>query len=129
MRQILTGTVILASCSSRSGSCQPTTGRCLCLNPDCSCKHRSHRANAPSFHRPHHSRWTAQDAIPVDARIGLTLTVDEKGQPQDVQVIQGINPFWDARIVDAVRKFHYRPGTIDNKPTPVDLNLTVTIAR
>ena len=70
-----------------------------------------------------------QDAIPVDARIGLTLTVYEKGQPQDVQVIQGINPFWDARIVDAVRKFHYRPGTIDNKPTPVDLNLTVTIAR
>ncbi|MGB6720249.1 MAG: hypothetical protein WBE72_05610 [Terracidiphilus sp.] len=70
-----------------------------------------------------------QDAIPVNAQVGLTLTVDEKGQPQDIHVVKGINPFWDARIVDAVRKFHYRPGRIDEMPIPVDMNLTVTIAR
>ncbi len=71
----------------------------------------------------------AKDSIPVDAQIGLTLTVDAEGRPQDVHVVKGINPFWDARIVDAVRQFHYRPGTIDNQPIPVDMNLTVTIAR
>lgn len=69
------------------------------------------------------------DAIPVDAQVGLTLVVDENGQPQDIHVVKGINPFWDARIVDTVSKFHYRPGTIDAKPIPVDLNLTVNISR
>jgi hypothetical protein len=69
------------------------------------------------------------DAIPVDAQVGLTLTVDENGQPQDIHVVKGVNPFWDARVVDAVSKFHYRPGTIDAKPIPVDMNLTVNIAR
>jgi hypothetical protein len=70
-----------------------------------------------------------QNAIPVDAQVGLTLTVDEKGQPQDVHVVKGINPFWDTRVVEAVRRFHYRPGTIDSKPIPVDMKLTVNFAR
>src|ERR1700678_2580061 len=43
-----------------------------------------------------------QDVIPVDAQIGLTLVVDEKGRPQDIHVVKGINPFWDARVVEAV---------------------------
>jgi outer membrane biosynthesis protein TonB len=70
-----------------------------------------------------------KDAIPVDAQVGLTLTVDEKGQPQDIHVVKGINSFWDARVVEAVSKFHYRPGTIDNQVVPVDMNLTVNFAR
>jgi Gram-negative bacterial TonB protein C-terminal len=70
-----------------------------------------------------------KDALPIDAQVGLTLTVDEKGQPQDIHVVKGINPFWDARIVEAVSKFQYHPGTIDAKPIPVDLNLIVNIAR
>ncbi len=70
-----------------------------------------------------------EDAIPVDAQIGLTLTVDEKGQPQDIHVVKGINPFWDARIIDTVSKFRYRPGAIDEKPIPVDMNLIVNISR
>ncbi|HEY1649078.1 MAG TPA: hypothetical protein VGF96_13945 [Terracidiphilus sp.] len=71
----------------------------------------------------------AQETIPVDAQVGLTLTVDDKGQPQDIHVVKGINPYWDARIVEAVSKFHYRPGTINAKAIPIDMNLTVNIAR
>lgn len=70
-----------------------------------------------------------QDAIPVNAQVGLTLTVDDQGQPQDIHVVKGINPFWDARIVDAVSKFHYRPGTIDAQPIPIDVNLTISLTR
>jgi hypothetical protein len=70
-----------------------------------------------------------KESIPVNAQVGLTLTVDENGTPQDVHVVKGINPFWDARIADEVRQFHYRPGSIDAKPIPVDMNLTITIAR
>ncbi len=69
------------------------------------------------------------EAIPADAQIGLTLVVDANGQPQNIHVVKGINPFWDARVIDTVSKFHYRPGTIDAKPIPVDMNLTVNITR
>jgi len=67
--------------------------------------------------------------IPDGAEVGLTFTVDENGTPENVRVIKSYNPFWDARVVDAVRQFHYRPGTVDKQPVAVEMNLTVNIAR
>jgi hypothetical protein len=69
------------------------------------------------------------DALPVNAQIGLTFVVDEKGHPQGIHVVKGLNPFWDTRVMDAVSRFQYRPGTIDETPIPVDMNLTINIAR
>jgi hypothetical protein len=69
------------------------------------------------------------DLIPANAQIGLTFVVDEKGRPVNIHVVKGFNPFWDARVVEAVSKFYYRPGTIDEKPIPIDMNLTVTLSR
>ena len=66
---------------------------------------------------------------PTDGKVGLSLTVDANGKPQDIHVVEGINPFLDARVVEAVSKFRYHPGTIDSKPIPVDVNLTVTLTR
>lgn len=67
--------------------------------------------------------------IPDGAEVGLTFTVNENGNPENVRVTKSYNPFWDARVVDAVRQFHYKPGTVDNQPVAVDVNLTVNIAR
>jgi len=69
------------------------------------------------------------DLIPADAQVQLSLTVDEKGQPQNIQVVKSCSPFIDARVIETVSQFHFRPGTIDNQPTAVDLNLTVNVAR
>jgi TonB family protein len=66
--------------------------------------------------------------VPGDAEVGLTLTVDENGRAQNVKVVKSLNPVWDARVVDAVSKAHFKPGTVSNQPTAVDLNLTVNIA-
>jgi TonB family protein len=68
-------------------------------------------------------------SIPGTAQVGLSFTIDEKGHPQDIQVTKSLNPLWDARVVDAVRRFRYRPGTVSNSPVPVDMNLTVNIVR
>ena len=69
------------------------------------------------------------DAIPTDAQVSLSLTVNEKGQPENIQVTKSFSKFWDARIIDTVREFHFKPATVDNQPTPVDMNLVVNIAR
>jgi TonB family protein len=65
--------------------------------------------------------------FPMDSKVGLSLTVDSNGQPQNVKVVKSVNSFWDARVVDAVQKSHFHPGTIDQQPIPVDLDLTVTL--
>jgi hypothetical protein len=67
--------------------------------------------------------------VPQDAEVGLSLIVDDKGQPQNIHVTKSYSPFWDARVIDTVSHFHFKPGTVSNQPTPVDLNLTVDITR
>jgi hypothetical protein len=69
------------------------------------------------------------DLIPADAQVQLSLTVDEKGQPQNIHIVKSFSPFIDANVIDTVSQFHFRPGTIDNQPVAVDLNLTVNVAR
>jgi TonB family protein len=69
------------------------------------------------------------DAIPGDAQVGLSLTINEKGQPENIQVTKSYSKFWDARVIETVREFHFKPGTVDNQPTSVDMNLVVNIAR
>jgi TonB family protein len=70
-----------------------------------------------------------QSSIPGNAEVGLSLTVDENGRPVNIKVVKPLNPLWDARVVDAISRAHFKPGTIDNQPTAIDLNLTVNIAR
>ena len=69
-----------------------------------------------------------QSFAPMDSQVGLSLTVDESGLPQNVKVVKSSNPYWDARVVDAIQRSHFRPGKVDDTPTPVELNLTVDIA-
>jgi TonB family protein len=69
------------------------------------------------------------DSLPPDAQVSLFLTIDEKGQPENIQVTKSYSKFWDARVIDTVREFHFKPATVDNQPTPVDMNLVVNIAR
>ncbi len=66
--------------------------------------------------------------IAADTQVGLSLTVDSNGQPQNVKVVKPSNPYWDARVVDAIQKAHFRPGKVDDTPIPMDLNLTVNVA-
>ncbi len=65
--------------------------------------------------------------LPMDAQIGLSLTVNSDGKPENVKVVKSSNPYWDARVVDAIQKSHFRPGKVDNTPIPVEMNLTVNV--
>jgi TonB family protein len=69
------------------------------------------------------------DALPTDAQVGLSVTIDEKGEPENIQVTKSYDKFWDARVIETVRQFKFKPATVDHEPVPVDMNLTVNIAR
>lgn len=66
--------------------------------------------------------------VPGDAQVGLALTIDASGRPQNIHVVKSLTPLWDSQVIEAVSKFHFQPGTIDKQPIPVDMNLTVNIA-
>ena len=65
--------------------------------------------------------------IPNDSTIVLSLNVDEMGKAQDVQVVKSVNKMLDARVLEAVRQFHFTPARLDDQPVPVDLTLNVVV--
>ena len=67
--------------------------------------------------------------VPFESTVGLSLTVDADGKAENIKVVKPSNPYLDARVIEAVQKAHFRPGSVDNTPTPVDMNLTVVVAR
>jgi TonB family protein len=71
----------------------------------------------------------AKTFIPMDSLVGLSFTVDTKGQAQDVKVVKSMNPYWDARVVEAIQRSHFRPGKLDNQLIPVEMNVTVDIQK
>jgi TonB family protein len=71
----------------------------------------------------------SMNLMPANAQVELSLTVDEKGLPQNVKVVKSFNPFVDASVIDTVNQMRFRPGTLDNRPTPIDLNLIINVTR
>jgi len=69
------------------------------------------------------------NAIPSDAQVGLSLTIDQKGQPENIQVTKSLGAYWDARVIESVTQLHFKPATVDKEPTRVDMNLLVNIVR
>jgi TonB family protein len=75
------------------------------------------------------SDGVGKSLVPFESSVGLSLTVDTDGKAENIKIVKPSNPYLDARIVEAIQKAHFRPGTVDDTPTPVDMNLTVVVDR
>jgi TonB family protein len=67
------------------------------------------------------------DAVSNPAQLVLKVKLDESGTPTRVQVVKSVNPTVDARVINAVRSFRWRPAVLDNQTIPVDVNLVVQV--
>lgn len=67
--------------------------------------------------------------VPVNSEVGLSFTVDTTGHAEHVKVVKSANPYWDARVVDAIQKSQFHPGKLDNEAIPVDMNVTVSLQK
>jgi TonB family protein len=63
------------------------------------------------------------------AKVVLALNVDEKGNAQNVRVVQSANPNLDSRVIEGVQKSHFRPARLDHQNIPLDVNLVVEVNR
>ncbi len=66
-------------------------------------------------------------SFPADAEVVLQLNVGEDGQARDIQVVKSDSTTLNTPVIDAVRKFRFRPATLDNQAIEVPLNLTVVV--
>ena len=62
-----------------------------------------------------------------EEQVVLQLKVDDKGRAQNIQVVKSTNPHFDARVIEAVQRSHFRPAKLDNQAVPMELSLVVVI--
>jgi periplasmic protein TonB len=55
----------------------------------------------------------------------LALIVDENGNPRDIRVVRGLGFGLDARAVDAVKQWHFKPALKDGHPVNVQISVEV----
>ena len=59
----------------------------------------------------------------------VSFRVDEKGTPQNVHLLKSVNQAVDQRVLEAVRQYHFVPGTLDDQNVAVDVNLIVNFEK
>ncbi len=55
----------------------------------------------------------------------LYVVVDEKGNPKDLKVVRALGLGLDQKAIEAVQKWHFKPGLKDGKPVPVAAQIEV----
>jgi TonB family protein len=57
----------------------------------------------------------------------VSLTVDSNGKPSDLKIVQSVNPIMDKNVLAAVSQYRFTPGTLDNQPVSIPVNLSVVL--
>jgi len=55
----------------------------------------------------------------------VSVTVDSEGRPQDPHIVRAIGHGLDAKALEAVKKYHFKPATKDGVPVPVQITVEV----
>src|ERR1700744_1850578 len=61
----------------------------------------------------------------ADQHVVVGFRVDENGAPQNVHLVKSLHQTVDARVLEAVREYHFVPGTLDDQKIALDVNLIV----
>jgi TonB family protein len=57
----------------------------------------------------------------------VDMVVDEDGKPSDLKVAKSLGANVDKNVLAAVSQFRFKPGTLDNQPTAVPVELELII--
>jgi len=57
----------------------------------------------------------------------VEMTVDTNGEPSDMKVVQSDNAVMSRNVLEAVRQYRFKPGTLDNQPINFPVSLEVVV--
>jgi TonB family protein len=72
------------------------------------------------------------DALPrtfvsQDKTVVVSMIVHEDGKPSDLAIVRSVGAALDKNVLTAVSQYRFKPGTLDNQPTAVPVNLEITL--
>jgi TonB family protein len=65
----------------------------------------------------------------INPTIVVSMVVDQTGKPNDLKVVKSLGTAVDQDVLAAVSQYRFQPGTLDNQPTPIELNLEITLQK
>ncbi len=71
-------------------------------------------------------KW-AGDGESTDKIVVVHFTVDPTGKPVDISVVSSNSPTMNASVLEGVKQYRFQPGTLDNMPYSVPMNLQVVL--
>ena len=63
----------------------------------------------------------------TDKTVVVSMIVHEDGKPSDLAIVRSVGAALDKNVLAAVSQYRFKPGTLDNAPTAVPLNLEITL--
>ena len=85
---------------------------------------------APQLIRSNVIHVSSMDLAGQDATsVVLALTVDQKGNAENIRVIRSASPVLDAVVVSEISRAQFRPGKFYNRVVPVDVQLKIQVQR
>ncbi len=64
---------------------------------------------------------------PTNKKVELSLQVNAEGKAENVQIVKSAGADADSRVLNAVRGFRFRPGTVSNQAVAEPMHLTVVV--
>jgi len=71
-------------------------------------------------------QWSG-DSYPEDTILVVHLTVDRTGKPVDPSIVSSTSPAMNRTVLEAVKQYRFQPGTLDNSPCSIPMNLQVVL--
>jgi TonB family protein len=57
----------------------------------------------------------------------VEMMVDRNGLPSDLKIVESAGPTMDKNVLEAVKQYRFKPGTLDNQPISFPVKLAVVI--
>ena len=67
--------------------------------------------------------------VGFSAKVVVGMIVDDSGTVQDVHVVHSFNPDFDAKAMEAIQQYRFKPAQREGKPVAVRLNVEVNFKR
>ncbi|CAN5737445.1 hypothetical protein BH10ACI4_BH10ACI4_19080 [soil metagenome] len=75
------------------------------------------------------SREALLTAPGVNPMVIVSMVVDKTGTPQDLKIVRSVGNNLDRNVIAAVSQYRFAPGTLNNEPTAIELNLEITLQK
>ena len=66
-------------------------------------------------------------AVGNDKTVVVSMVVDKAGKPTNLKITKSAGLELDQNVLSSVAEYRFKPGTLNNKPTALEVNLEIIV--